>query len=201
MPRPSVVAAVLLGLAVGACHRPPPPRPAPSPVPGDHGRPAPPPPESPAEPPPESPAGTPADSPAEPGGEGRPDTGSAAGASPSADAFAREVERLRNLGPLYTPFDVGPRLLWDEASEALLTDRLLPVLREHELPSATKALFWLLVGGDGAVADVVIQTSSGNRAFDRAAAEVARGLRFRPATTNQRPHAVWVIRGISLLMQ
>lgn len=121
--------------------------------------------------------------------------------APPAEAVAAEVERLRKLGPIYTPYETGPRLVWNVDSERLLTERLLPVLRERDLPARTHALYWVLVAADGSVADVVLQTSSEVAPFDEAAAEVARRLRFRPAVTNGRPHAVWVIRDISLLMQ
>ena len=133
------------------------------------------------------------------GGEGDP-TADASLPPPAPDAEA-DLARLREAGPTYTPYERGPRLLWGVESERLLTSRLLPVLREEELPARTRALFWVLVGPEGRVAEAVLQTSSGNDAFDAAAGEVAAGLRFFPATVGGRAVPVWVVREVSLLMQ
>lgn len=133
-------------------------------------------------------------------GAGGGETASAPLPPPAPDAEA-ELARLREAGPTYTPYDRGPRVLWNVESERLLTSRLLPVLKEEDLPARTRALFWVLVGPGGRAADAVIQTSSGNDAFDAAAREVAAGLRFFPATAGGRAVPVWVVREISLLMK
>jgi len=75
------------------------------------------------------------------------------------------------------------------------------VLRAESLPASTSMIVWVLVGGDGLVADVVLHTTSSNAAFDRAATDVARGLRFYPAMRGERAVPAWVIREISLVMQ
>ncbi len=51
---------------------------------------------------------------------------------------------------------------------------------------------WLYVDLSGAVANHELKTSSGNEALDRAAAEVVRQMRFRPARNQGEPTAVWV---------
>ncbi|MFQ5678062.1 MAG: energy transducer TonB [Gemmatimonadota bacterium] len=111
------------------------------------------------------------------------------------------MERLKALGPIYTPYEVSPRLRWDEDTQRLLVETLAPVLEENELPVGTHALVWVLIGADGAVADAVIQTTSESEAFDEAALKVAKGLRFLPAGVGGQPVAVWVIREISLTME
>lgn len=120
---------------------------------------------------------------------------------PPAQNAEEELERLRAAGPTYTPYDRGPRVLWGVESERSLTSHLLPVLREEGLPARTRALLWTLVGPRGRVQEAVVQTSSGDEAFDAAAREVALGLRFFPATAAGRAVPVWVVREISLLMQ
>ena len=51
---------------------------------------------------------------------------------------------------------------------------------------------WLYVDLSGAVANHELKTTSGNEALDRAAAEVVRQMRFRPARNRGEPTAVWV---------
>lgn len=51
---------------------------------------------------------------------------------------------------------------------------------------------WLYVDLSGAVTNHELKTSSGNEALDRAAAEVVRQMRFRPARNRGEPTAVWV---------
>lgn len=120
---------------------------------------------------------------------------------PLSEAARLEAERLKSLGPVYTPYERGPRLIWDEAAQRALVETLAPVVEERRLPIRTQALLWVLVRADGLVVDAVVQTSSSRDAFDRAALELARKLRFVPATTDGKPVPVWVIREISLLMQ
>lgn len=125
-----------------------------------------------------------------------------AGAFPPAAAEASEdLEQLRALGPVYIPYDESPRLIWDTESQAMVARGLLPIVRGEGMPARTRTSFWLLVSADGVVADLVIQTSSGNADFDQAASAVARRLRFRPAIRGQRAVPTWVIRDVSLIMQ
>lgn len=112
-----------------------------------------------------------------------------------------EVERLTALGPIYTPYEVGPRLVWSEAIQRFLVETLAPVVEGEGLPVSTHALVWVLIGANGAVADAVMQTTSEVEAFDVAALKVAEGLRFVPAGVGGQPVAVWVIREISLTME
>jgi TonB family protein len=119
--------------------------------------------------------------------------------APSEDS--EEVQELRALGPAYIPFDQGPETLWNTDTQAMLTRTLLPVLREQGLTARTSAIYWILIREDGTVAEIVVQTSSGNEAFDLAGMEVIRKLNFLPAFRSDRPVPSWVVREISLLMQ
>lgn len=112
-----------------------------------------------------------------------------------------DVEELRALGPAYIPYDRGPRTLWDTEAEAMVARTLLPVVRAEDLPARTRTYFWLLIRADGTVADIRLQTSSGNDAFDQAATDVVTRLRFIPAIRGERAVPTWVVRDISLLMR
>lgn len=119
----------------------------------------------------------------------------------SPEAVAAEVAALKERGPVYTPFDRPPRILWDPTTDSLLAATLLPVLERHGLPANTRSLYWILVGADGQVHDVVLQTGmAGSDDFHRAGAEAAAGFRFTPAVRDGEPVSVWVLREISLTM-
>lgn len=140
--------------------------------------------------------------------EGGPSPSAAAGSPAKAPADAavaegawRETERLKEAGPSYTPYDRGPRQVWDDEAQRALVEVLAPVVEAQRLPVNTRTLVWTLVGPDGRVADAVVQTSSGNGAFDRASVQLAKRLRFRPATAEGGAIPVWVIREVSLMMQ
>lgn len=140
-------------------------------------------------PPPESPAA------GETGGE------PALSVSEVSERARVETERLRSLGPVYTPYDRGPRLVWYEAAHRAVIEALAPVVEAQRLPVRTRTLLWLLVGADGRVVDARVQTSSASERFDRAALALAEQLLFEPAIADGRRAPVWVIREISLLMQ
>lgn len=143
------------------------------------------------------------------GPSGADDRSGRAGGDPSAtyepppvsEADRIETERLRNLGPVHTPYEQGPRLIWDDAAQRAVVDVLAPVVESRRLPIRTRALVWVLVGVDGTSVDAVVQTSSASEPFDRAAIELAKRLRFIPAAVDGKRVPVWVIREISLLMQ
>ena len=56
---------------------------------------------------------------------------------------------------------------------------------------------WLYVDLSGAVVNQEIKTGSGNDALDRAAMEVARQMRFRPARNQGEPTPVWVSQWVT----
>ncbi|MXX77809.1 MAG: energy transducer TonB [Gemmatimonadales bacterium] len=56
---------------------------------------------------------------------------------------------------------------------------------------------WLYIDLSGAVANHEIKTSSDSDALDRAAAEVAQQMRFRPARNKGEPAAVWISQWVT----
>lgn len=109
---------------------------------------------------------------------------------------------LREKGPTYTEYDIGPELLPGEWLSDLLGATLAPVVDRNEgVSTDTNALFWVLVGRDGEVRDAVLHTSSRSDVFDKAARAVAGRLRYRPAVTDGRAVPVWVLARVSLLMR
>lgn len=142
------------------------------------------------------------------------DTATAAGADSSAEDRTKraasdegipgavrvtDVDSLRSLGPVYTPYDVPP-LLHRQGLEDLLRATILPVIRRHDLSPNEWARFWVLVDDEGRVVDHRVHLGSGHSAFDGAAAAAARALRYRPARRGDEPVPVWVLVRISLLM-
>lgn len=141
------------------------------------------------------------------GGPGPGTTAGGAGVGEAAveplppEAAAAEVAALRQRGPVFTPYDRAPRILWDADTELLLSEKLLPVLEAHDLPAWTRSRYWLLVGADGQVHDVVLHSGMANAAFHRAGAEVGAAFRYQPAVRDGRPTSVWFLQEISLVMR
>jgi TonB family protein len=83
------------------------------------------------------------------------------------------------------------------------TDEIQQILRRaypRELMSAGiggRVEMWLYVDLSGAVTNHELKTTSGNEALDRAAAEVVRQMRFRPARNQGEPTAVWVSQWVT----
>lgn len=129
------------------------------------------------------------------GGSGR----AIAEEGPSGPVRVTDVDSLRALGPVYTPYDVPP-LLREARLEDLLRATILPVIRRHGLEPDEWARFWVLVDREGRVVDHRVHLGSGHVAFDEAAAAAARALRYRPARRDDEPVPAWVLVRISLLM-
>lgn len=118
---------------------------------------------------------------------------------PSGPVLVTDVDSLKALGPVYTPYDVGPVLRKGDV-EGLLRATILPVVRKHDLAPDEWARFWVLVDRQGRVVDAVDHLVSGHGAFDDAARVAARQLRFRPAVRDEEFVPVWILVRISLLM-
>jgi TonB family protein len=118
---------------------------------------------------------------------------------PSGPVPVTDVDSLRSLGPVYTPYDVPP-LLRRQGLENLLRATILPVIQRHDLEPDEWARFWVLVDEEGRVVEHRVHLGSGHTAFDEAAAAAARALRYRPARRDDEPVPVWVLVRISLLM-
>ncbi len=69
----------------------------------------------------------------------------------------------------------------------------------REAQAEGEVLLRVLVGKDGRVADVHIDTSV--PMFDEAAVEAARKWVFRPALSGNRPVAVWIVRRVRFRLQ
>lgn len=101
------------------------------------------------------------------------------------DEAAREFVR---------PNDTVPRLS-NRSEASQLIARFYPErLRESGVSGVVRVL--VHVDPAGRVEDVRIQGPSGRRALDRAALEVARRLRFDPATRGGRPTDAWIVQPI-----
>lgn len=121
---------------------------------------------------------------------------------PAGPVTTTDVEELEAMGPVYTPYRVGPRLATRaERLDGLLKATLVPVIRRHELPPDEWARYWLLVDAEGRVRTTVLQLPSGHSSFDDAARAVAENLEFEPARRDDRPVPVWILTRISLLMR
>ncbi len=122
----------------------------------------------------------------------------------AADSIGREVpttvEGLEEAGPTFVEYDQGPVLERSDRLTNLLESRLLPVIEEQDLSPRISTLFWVLVDEDGTVADALVHTTSTVQAFDEAAAEVARSLRYEPARRSGERVPVWVLTRVHLLM-
>lgn len=118
---------------------------------------------------------------------------------PSGPVYLTDVDSLKALGPVYTPYDVGP-VLRKQGLEGLLRATILPAIRKHDLPPDEWARFWVLVDRQGRVVATVDHLTSGHAAFDDAARVVAESLRYRPAVRDDEFVPVWILARISLLM-
>lgn len=137
------------------------------------------------------------------GGDGEEED--AAGADdgyPSGPVTVTDVEKLRELGPVYTPYDIGPDLATrEERLDGLLKATLVPVILRYDLAPDEWARYWVLVDREGTVRETVLQLPSGHTAFDSAARAVAENLQFVPAERDGEAVPVWILARISLLMR
>lgn len=122
-------------------------------------------------------------------------------AYPYGPVYATDVELLRAMGPVFTPYDRSPVLEPGHWLRGLLEATLLPVIDRYDFSPNRQARYWILVDRRGEVADVVLQLTSGSAAFDQAARAAAEKLRYIPARRGGRPVPVWVLEPISLLMR
>ncbi len=109
---------------------------------------------------------------------------------PSADGTA-EVPGGEPLDePSFTPFDIAP-VLRNRADVARALRREYPQrLRDAELSG--RVTVWIRLDAEGVVEDVRINTPSAHPELDRAALNVARIMRFSPATDASGPVPAWI---------
>lgn len=120
---------------------------------------------------------------------------------PSGPVTTTDVKKLEEMGPVYTPSDIGPMLAPGDWLGDLLEDTLVPVIKKYHLSPDRAAYFWVLVDDQGEVRDVVLHTSSGHGAFDHAARAAALHLHYLAAHRDGQRVPVWVLARVSLLMR
>lgn len=121
---------------------------------------------------------------------------------PAGPVTVTDVEKLMELGPVYTPYHLGPTLATrEDRLDGLLKATLVPVIQRYELAPDEWARYWVLVDAEGRVRDATLQLPSGHASFDSAARAVAENLRYSPARRNDEPVPVWILARISLLMR
>ncbi|MCY3700851.1 MAG: M56 family metallopeptidase [Gemmatimonadetes bacterium] len=97
--------------------------------------------------------------------------------------------------PTFVAYDTPP-VLQNTAEIQQVLERAYPTdLRDAGIGGQVE--LWLYVDLTGAVVNHEIKMSSDNDALDRAAAEVAQQMRFRPASNQGEPTAVWVSQWVS----
>ncbi len=142
------------------------------------------------------------------------DTGAAASAAASAQSKAEkkpeppsgpvtitDVKKLRAMGPVYTPYDLGPILVPGDWLADLMQDTLVPVIEKYHLPPTEATYYWVLLDAQGEVKDVVLHTTSENARFDQAARAAALHLHYLAAHRDGKRVPVWILVRVSLLMR
>ena len=92
--------------------------------------------------------------------------------------------------PSFTPFDVAPVLQNRGELATALRREYPPRLRDAEVGG--RVTVWIRLDVQGVVQDVRINTSSAHPALDEAALNVARIMRFSPATDENGPVPAWI---------
>ena len=92
--------------------------------------------------------------------------------------------------PQHTPYTEAPEIInVNEVVEAM-REAYSPYLRDAGIGGTVRIYFF--IDEDGTVRNIALDESSGRRAIDDAAMEVARVYRFRPARNGDRVVPVWV---------
>lgn len=93
-------------------------------------------------------------------------------------------------GNLLDRVDVPPRLQNPAEVQRMLRRSAPDTVSGGD--GVARSVLWVFVTPEGTVREARIGRSSGIAAFDRAALEVARSMRFSPGTTGSRPVGMWV---------
>jgi len=136
---------------------------------------------------------------------GSPQSGKAASKTrpepPSGPVTITDVAKLKAMGPVYTPYDLGPVLVPGDWLSNLLQDTLVPVIEKYHLPPTTAAYYWVLLDAQGEVHDTVLHTTSENARFDQAARAAALHLHYLAAHRDGKRVPAWILVRVSLLMR
>ena len=120
---------------------------------------------------------------------------------PSGPVTITDVKKLEAMGPVYTPYDLGPILVPGDWFGKLMQDTLVPVIEKYHLPPTEAAYYWVLLDAQGEVKDVVLHTTSENARFDQAARAAALHLHYLAAHRDGKRVPVWILVRVSLLMR
>jgi len=120
---------------------------------------------------------------------------------PSGPITITDVKKLEAMGPVYTPYDLGPVLVPGDWLGNLMQDTLVPVIEKYHLPPTEATYYWVLLDAQGEVKDVVLHTTSENARFDQAARAAALHLHYLAAHRDGKRVPVWILVRVSLLMR
>jgi len=97
-----------------------------------------------------------------------------------------------NIGdqPVFTPYEVPPKLLNPREVERKLSVEYPPLLRDAGIGGQVMVLFF--IDAQGRVEDTRIDTSSGHQSLDEAAMDVAEIMEFAPAQNRDQDVPVWI---------
>lgn len=102
-------------------------------------------------------------------------------------------------GPQFTPMTVAPELQNGQEVSRALAEHYPPMLRDAGIGATVNV--WLFIDENGVVQKTQINESSGYDAFDEAALEVARIMRFSPAYNRDEKARVWVALDITFSVE
>jgi TonB family protein len=97
---------------------------------------------------------------------------------------------------LFPEVEIPPRM--ENPAEVQRRLRAAVPANERHQNRVTRCVLWVFVDETGTVRSAHIEASSGSEAFDEAALEVAREMRFTPATSAGSPVAMWVQQTLSI---
>ena len=97
--------------------------------------------------------------------------------------------------PSPAAFTEPPSLINREEIGRMLADAYPPLLRDAGIQGRVE--LWIFIDESGSVRETRVAETSGYESLDRAAEQVARGMRFSPAENEGRPVATWIRLPIS----
>lgn len=101
--------------------------------------------------------------------------------------------------PQFTPMTVAPQLQNGREVSRALSEHYPPMLRDAGIGATVNV--WLFIDENGVVQKTLINESSGYDAFDEAALEVAKIMRFSPAYNRDEKARVWVALDITFSVE
>jgi TonB family protein len=99
--------------------------------------------------------------------------------------------------PTFTPFTVRPDITNRTEVARALERAYPPLLRDAGIEGTAQV--WFFIDETGVVQKAQVNQSSGHKALDEAALEVARAIRFTPAMNRDEPVSVWISLPITFM--